>query len=461
MNQSQTPAGAPQENKMGVMPVKKLILNMSLPMMASMLVQALYNVVDSIFVSRISENALTSVSLAFPVQALMIAVATGTGVGINALLSRSLGEKNLQRVRDTAVNGIFLALLSFLAFVAVGLFAVTPFFRSQTDVDEILHYGVQYLTICCVVSPGLFFGITFERLLQSTGRTFYTMITQMVGAIINIILDPILIFGLLGAPRLEVAGAAIATVAGQICSSLLSFWFCRKRNPEVILKFRGFRPNGGIIREIYVVGLPSIIMQSIGSIMVYGLNRILITFSTTAAAVFGVYFKLQSFIFMPVFGLNNGLVPVMAYNYGARKKERILQALKFGVLLAIGIMGAGVLVFQLMPGTLLRMFDASPDMMSIGRTALRIISTSFIPAAFCIVCGSMFQALGNGLYSMIVSIIRQLVVLLPTAWLLSQTGQLELVWLAYPIAEVFSVCVSTALFFRIRRQKIQPLDGAD
>ncbi|MCI2055929.1 MAG: MATE family efflux transporter [Oscillibacter sp.] len=458
--QKNTPqtADVPQENKMGYMPVNKLIINMALPMMISMMVQALYNVVDSVFVSRISENALTAVSLAFPMQNLMIAVAAGTGVGINALLSRSLGEKNFKRARDTAVNGVFLAVLSCLVFIIIGFTVVGTFYRSQTDVAEIVDYGVQYLTICCCISPGLFLGITFERLLQSTGRTIYTMITQSLGAIINLIFDPLLIFGLLGFPKLGVAGAAIATVAGQICGTLLAFYFCRKKNPEVPLHFRGFRPQGEIIKAIYAVGLPTIIMQSIGSVMVYGVNRILITFSTTATAVFGVYFKLQSFIFMPVFGLNNGLVPVMAYNYGARNKERIMKAMKFGVLLAMCIMGVGVLAFQLVPGTLLRFFDASAAMLEIGRPALRIISISFIPAAFCIVCGSMFQALGNGVYSMFVSVTRQLIVLLPAAYLLSLTEQLELVWLAFPIAEVASVCVSTLFFRRIYRQRISPLE---
>jgi len=458
MNDQTRPAGVPQENKMGVMPIDKLILNMSLPMMISMLVQALYNVVDSIFVSHISENALTAVSLAFPMQNLMIAVAVGTGVGINSLLSRSLGEKNFKRAKETAGNGIFLAVLSCLAFVIVGFTLVRIFYHSQTNVDEIVNYGVPYLTICCCVSPGLFLGITFERLLQSTGRTFYTMITQTLGAVINLIFDPLLIFGLLGFPRLGVAGAAIATVMGQICGMLLAFWYCRKKNPEVPLQLRGFRPSGETIKGIYAVGLPSIIMQSIGSVMVYGLNRILITFSTTATAVFGVYFKLQSFIFMPVFGLNNGLVPIMAYNYGARNRERIMKALKIGMLYAMCLMGVGVLLFQLIPSALLTMFNASADMMAIGRPALRIISISFIPAAFAIVCSALFQALGNGLYSMIVSVARQLLVLLPVAWLLSLSGQLNLVWWAYPIAEVASVCVSTLLLRRTCRKKLRPLD---
>jgi putative MATE family efflux protein len=458
MNEPTGAKTAPQENKMGVMPVNKLILNMSLPMMISMLVQALYNVVDSVFVSRISENALTAVSLAFPVQNLMIAVAAGTGVGINALLSRSLGEKNFGRARKTAENGIFLAILSCAAFILIGATLVPLFYRSQTSVKEILHYGNQYLTICCCVCPGIFLEITFERILQSTGRTFYTMITQSVGAIVNIIFDPILIFGLLGAPKLGVAGAAIATVAGQICSMLLALWFCLKKNPEVPLSMRHFRPDGEVIRGIYAVGVPSIIMQSISSLMTYGVNRILISFTTTATAVFGVYFKLQSFVFMPVFGLNNGLVPIIAFNYGARKRERIEKTFRTGLKYALVIMAAGVLVFQLCPGFLLRLFDASKAMETIGVPALRIISVCFLPAAFGIVCSSAFQALGNGVMSMIVSITRQLAVLLPAAWLLSLTGRLELVWWAFPIAEAVSMVVSALFLRRIYRRRVRTLD---
>lgn len=451
---------ADRENKMGVMPVNKLLLNMSLPMMVSMLVQALYNVVDSIFVSMISENALTAVSLAFPVQILMIAVGTGTGVGINALLSRSLGEKDYGRAQKTAVNGVFLTVLSFLVFLLAGIFAVPAFLRSQTDVSGILNYGIQYLTIGCCASFGLFGALTFERILQSTGRTFYTMLTQGLGAIVNIILDPILIFGLLGLPKMGVAGAAVATVIGQICDMLLALFFCRRKNPEVPLHFRGFRPDGEIIRTIYWVGVPTIIMQAIGSLMVYGVNRILIGFSTTAAAVFGVYFKLQSFVFMPVFGLNNGMVPIIAFNYGARQPHRIKQAFRYGVCYALIIMAAGLLAFQLIPGRLLGLFNASADMLSIGEMALRIISISFLPAAFAIVCGSVFQALGNAIFSMIVSIARQLVVLLPAAYLLSLSGKLNLVWWAFPIAEVASLTLSVVFLRWVYRHRIAPLDNA-
>lgn len=458
MTQQSGAAGAPQENKMGVMPINKLILNMSLPMMASMLVQALYNVVDSVFVSKISENAFTAVSLAFPLQTLMIAVAVGTSVGVNALLSRSLGERNDARARATAVNGVFLAAVSFLVFLLVGIFAVPVFFHTQTDVAEIVEHGISYLRICCCVSFGMFFGITFDRLLQSTGRTMLAMCTQGLGAIINIVLDPILIFGLLGFPKMGVAGAAVATVVGQIGGMLLSLWFCRHKNPEVPLRFTGARIDGEIIGEIYKVGVPTIIMQSIGSVMVFGFNQILIAFSTTAAAVFGAYFKLQSFIFMPVFGLNSGLVPIIAFNYGAQRPDRIRKTFRLGVVYAVAIMALGVLAFQFLPARLLGLFNASADMMAIGVPALRIISVSFLPAAFCIVCGAVFQAMGSAVYSMVVSITRQLVVLLPVAWLLSLTGVLDLVWLSFPIAEVFSLALSILFFRRLYRLRIAPLE---
>lgn len=446
-----------QENKMGVMPVGKLVFNMSLPIMVSMLVQALYNVVDSRFVAQVSENALSAVSLAFPIQNLMIAVGVGTGVGINALLSRALGEKNPERVAKVAHNGVFLALFSWLLFVLIGLLAVPAFFLSQTDVTDIVDMGVDYLTVCCCASFGAFFAITFERLLQSTGRTLFTMFTQGLGAIVNIILDPILIFGLLGAPAMGVTGAAVATVIGQSCGMLLSLLFCLKKNPEVPLRFRGFRPDGAVIRDIYVVAVPSIIMQAIGSIMVYGMNRILIAFSTTATAVFGVYFKLQSFIFMPVFGLNNGVVPIIAYNYGARNKERIMKAFKVSLSTAFVIMVAGTILFHTSTYWLLDLFYASDAMLSIGVPALRIISLCFPCAAIGIVCSGVFQALGNSFLSMIVSLARQLVLLLPAAFLLSMQGDINLVWWAFPIAEGGGLLM-TALFFRwTYRKHISPL----
>lgn len=443
-----------KENKMGVMPVNKLLMNMSLPMMISMLVQALYNVVDSIFVSRIDENALTAVSMAFPIQSLMIALGVGTGVGVNALLSRSLGEKDYDRVNKAAGNGIFLAGINYLVFLLVGILVTTPFYLSQTKDAQILSYGQQYLTIICCCSFGMYGQFIFERLLQSTGRTFYTMITQSIGAIINIILDPVFIFGYFGVPKMGVAGAAIATVIGQIVAGTIALVINIKKNDEIQLKLKGFRPDGKIIAWIYEVGIPSIIMQAIGSVMTYGMNRILIAFSSTAVAVFGVYFKLQSFIFMPVFGLNNGMVPIIAYNYGAGKKDRLIKTLKLSIIYAVGLMLLGVIIFQLFPAPLFALFDASEIMLAIGIPALRIISLSFIFAGFCIVCGSLFQALGNGVYSMVVSIARQLLVLLPVAYLLSLSGKVEAVWWAFPIAEIVSLSLTVFFMFRINRKVI-------
>lgn len=444
-----------KENKMGVMPVNKLLLSMSLPIMISMLVQALYNIVDSVFVSMINENALTAVSLAFPIQSLMIAVATGTGVGVNAVLSKSLGERNYERANKAASNGVFLAILSCLVFVLVGIFAVQPFYSSQTADAEIIAYGGQYLTIVCIVSIGMFIQIIFERLLQSTGKTIYTMITQGTGAIINIIMDPILIFGLFGIPKMGVAGAAAATVAGQIVAAVLSVIIHHRVNHEIKLEGKGFRPDKGIIGKIYTVGIPSIIMQAIGSLMTYGMNLILISFTSTATAVFGVYFKVQSFIFMPIFGLNNGMVPIIAYNYGAGKKDRLIKTIKLSILYAMILMVIGFLVFQFCPQILLGWFHASETMFAIGIPALRIISISFLFAGFAIICGSVFQALGNGVYSMVVSIARQLVVLLPVAYLLSKLGNVNYVWWAFPIAEIMSLIMSVIFLVRIYHKIIK------
>lgn len=437
-----------KENKMGVMPINQLLISMSLPMMLSMLVQALYNIVDSIFVSRIDENALTAVSLAFPIQTLMIALGSGTGVGINALLSRSLGEKDFDKANKTAVNGVFLALLSYLVFLLVGIVGTAPFYLSQTKDAQIVEYGKQYLTIICCCSFGMYMQFVFERLLQSTGNTFYTMITQGTGAIVNMILDPIFIFGYFGVPRMGVSGAAIATVIGQIIAGVIAMIINIKKNTEIKLQFRGFRPNAMIIKQIYMVGIPSIIMQAIGSIMTYGMNKILLAFTSTAAAVFGVYFKLQSFIFMPVFGLNNGMVPIVAYNYGAGKKDRLTKTIKLSVAYAVALMVIGFVIFQVFPARLFALFEASETMLDIGVPALRIISISFLLAGISIASSSVFQALGNGVYSMILSMVRQLVVLLPVAYLLSLTGNVVYVWWAFPIAEL--VAVSIAIFFMIR-----------
>ena len=447
-----------EENKMGVMPVTRLLVTMSLPMMLSMLVQALYNIVDSMFVAQLSEDALTAVSLAFPVQSLMIAVASGTGVGINALLSRNLGERNFEGANNAARNGVFLAIVSCIVFALLGLVGSRLFFSLQTDNPVILEYGVQYMSIITLFSVGIFLQITFERLLQSTGRTFYNMITQGTGAIINIILDPIMIFGLFGFPRLEVAGAAIATVVGQIVAVIMSFCFNHFKNKEISLSPRGFRPHGRTILFIYKVGIPSIIMQSIGSVMTFGMNKILLMFSSTAAAVFGVYFKLQSFIFMPVFGLNNGMIPIIAYNYGARNKHRIIETARKSVLIAVCIMILGFAIFQIFPAFFLStLFRASENMLAIGVPALKIISISFLFAGYCIIVGSIFQALGNGVYSLIISATRQLIVILPVAYIFATVFGLSMVWWAIPIAEIVSVILSTLLLKRIYRKVINPL----
>ena len=447
-----------QENKMGVMPINRLLVSMSVPIMISMLVQALYNIVDSMFVAQLNENALTAVSLAFPAQNLMIAVATGTGVGINALLSKSLGEKNFQKVNQVADHAIFLAFCSYAVFAVLGLAFSRTFFTLQTQDPQIVQYGTEYLQICTLFSFGLFFQITFERLLQATGKTIYTMITQGIGAIINIIFDPIMIFGLLGFPKMGVAGAAAATVFGQIVAAVLGAVINHKKNHEVQLSLRSFRFNGHIVKSIYGVGVPSIIMSSIGSVMTFGMNKILIAFSTTATAVFGVYFKLQSFVFMPIFGMNNGMVPIVAYNYGAQKPDRMIKTVKLSICYATGIMVIGFVVFQLFTGPLLRIFNASDHMLAIGIPALRTISFSFLLAGFCVISSSLFQALSHGVLSLIVSLVRQLVILLPLAYLLSLTGNLNLIWLAFPCAELVS-CALCALFIRyVYRKQIKPLE---
>lgn len=457
MNQE---TAGPAENKMGTMPINKLIINMSVPMMISMLVQALYNIVDSIFVARISEDALTAVSLAFPIQTLMIALGGGTGVGINALLSKSLGEKNQERADKAAMNGIFLAVINFLVFLVIGIFGARLFFQSQTTDAEIIGYGVEYLTIICCFSCGLYAQFIFERLLQATGKTFYSMIIQGTGAIINIILDPILIFGLLGMPKMGVAGAAAATVIGQCIAGCIGLFLNIKKNHEIHIKFKGFRPDGEIIKNIYIVGVPSIIMQSIGSIMTYGMNQILIAFTSTATAVFGVYFKLQSFIFMPVFGLNNGIIPIIAYNFGAKQKDRMVKTIKLGIAYAVSIMLIGVVIFQFMPEQMLRLFEASESMIEIGVPALRIISTHFLLAGYCIICGTVFQAVGKAFYSLIVSLCRQLLVLLPVAYILAKVGGLHMVWWSFPVAELVSLIMTTIFMILVYHKIIKPLDKA-
>ena len=447
-----------QENKMGVMPIPKLLITMSLPMIASMLVQALYNIVDSMFVAQMNENALTAVSLAFPIQNLMIAVAAGTGVGINALLSRSLGEKQFDTANNIARNGILLGVLSSLVFAIAGIFGSRLFFEIQTDDAQIIEYGTQYMSVITIASIGVFLQVTFERLMQSTGKTIFNMITQGLGAIINIILDPILIFGWFGLPAMGVTGAAVATVIGQIIAAMLGIFFNWKYNKEINVSFKGFRPCRKTIGNIYKIGVPSIIMQSIGSLTTFGMNNILLMFSSTAATVFGVYFKLQSFIFMPVFGLTNGMIPIVAYNYGARNKKRIYQTFKLSVIMSVSIMAVGVVIFQTIPATLLGLFEASDHMLAIGVPALRAISLSFVFAGFCIICSAIFQALGNGVYSMLMSFARQIIVILPVAFIFAKLIGLDAVWYSYPIAEIVAVVMSIFMLKQIIDKKVKHLE---
>ncbi len=446
-----------EENKMGVMPIPKLLWVMSGPMMVSMLVQALYNVVDSMFVSYLSQDALTAVGLAFPVQNLMIAVSGGTCVGINAVLSRSLGEKDFDMANRAANNGILLNFLSYLVFAVIGIFGSEIFFAIQVDTPATIAYGRDYMFYICILSFGLFGQMVLSRLLQSTGRTFPSMIIQLVGAVVNIILDPILIFGLLGFPAMGVAGAAIATGIGQLTGTALGIYFNLRHNPEIVLSLRGMLPSSRVVRQIYSVGVPSIIMQTISSIMFFGINLVLVRFTETASTVFGVYFKIQGFFFMPVFGLNNGVVPIVAYNYGARRPDRIDQTVKLAIWYAVGIMMLGLLAFQIFPTQLLGIFQAGEEMLKIGVPALRILSVCFIAGGFTIVCSSLFQALGRGFLSMSISVVRQLVVLVPVAFLLSLAGNLTLVWVAFPIAEVFSATMAIFYLRMIHRKVIEPL----
>ena len=448
-----------KENKMGVMPVKRLIITMSLPMMLSMLVQALYNIVDSIFVSQINEQALTAVTLAFPLQTMMVAVGSGTGVGINAMLSKSLGERKFEKSDAAANTGLLLIFFSYLVFLLIGIFGMGPFFGTQTSDPQIAAYGETYLRIVLCLSFGMLFQMTFERLLQSTGLTIYSMVSQLTGAIFNIIFDPILIFGYFGFPKLGVAGAAYATVIGQMIGATLGLILNLKKNKEIHLSFQKIlHPETETIKRIYFVGVPSILMISIGSVMSYLMNRILTGFSSTATAVYGVYFKLQSFFFMPVFGLNNGLIPVLAYNYGARKKDRIREALKFSFVLVFTIMFIGMLIFLLFPEALLSLFNASDNMQEMGVRALRTVAFHFPLAAIGITLGSVFQAFSRSYYSMIISLARQLIVLIPVAWILARvTGDVNQVWWCFLISEIVSCALSIIFFRKVYREVVETL----
>ena len=442
---------------MGTMPVGRLLRNMALPMVISMLVQALYNVVDSIYVSQVSESAVTALSLAFPVQNMQIGFAVGIGVGINSMLSQSLGRKDQEGANFTAGNGGILMLISVAIFMLFGFFGVRPYYAMQSTVTETVESGVAYTSICCIFTLGLFVQVLTERLLQATGRTVHTMIIQATGAIINIILDPIFIHGWLGMPAMGVAGAAVATVIGQSVGACVGIFMNIRYNPDVHFALRYFKPSWSRIAPILAVGVPSIIMNGIGSIMNFGINQILQGFQETATGVFGIYFKLQSFFFMPLFGINGATISIIAYNYGAQKPERIVKTLKVACATAVCIMLAGLAVFQLIPQVLLGFFNPSEEFMTIGVGALRVLCLPFPVAAICIMLSASFQALGNGIYSTIVSLCRQLVVLLPAAYLLSLTGSVHNVWWAFPIAEVMSALITGLLFARLYRRKVAPL----
>jgi len=441
-----------KENKMGVMPEGRLLATMAVPMMFSMLFQALYNVVDSYFVSRVSQDAFTALSLAFPLQALIIGLGGGTGLGVNALIARSLGERRQDLADRVANTGVVLFALCGALFAVLGLTVSEPFFRAQTDVPAIIEAGTTYCTICIGCSFGIFFQFCFERFLQATGRTSLSMITQVTGALINMILDPVLIFGLLGFPAMGVRGAAIATVFGQIVAALMGLFMNLRKNPEIHLRLSEMRWHGGIVKEVYKIGFPSILMQSVSSLLVFSLNQILLTFSTVATAVYGAYFKLQSFIFMPVFGLNNGMIPIISYNFGAHRPDRVNKTIRLSVITAMSIMAAGLLIFELFPAQLMRIFNADGEMLAQGIPALRIIATHFVLAGFCIIAGSVCQAIGNPMHSLLISVCRQMVALLPAAYLLSLTRRLELVWLAFPIAELVSLTLSVYFLRRTMRR---------
>ena len=446
-----------QENKMGVMPIGKLLFNMALPMIISMIVQALYNVVDSIYVSQVSESAVTALSLAFPVQNMQIGFGLGIAVGVNSLLSKSLGEKNQEAANYAAGNGIFLVIIAVALFMLFGAFGARPYFEMQSTVEETVEGGIAYTSICCVLTLGCFAQMLGERLLQSSGRTVYTMISQSTGAVINIILDPIFIHGWLGLPAMGVAGAAIATVIGQWIAAGMCLFFNLRFNPDVQLGLKYIRPRAQTLNPILAVGIPTLVMNSIGSVMNFGMNQIFQGFQETATGVFGIYYKLQSFFFMPLFGTNNATISIIAYNYGARKPERMTKTLRLALVTGLCFMLFGLTVFQLVPEALLGLFNPSDEFLRMGIKALRIVSIHFPIAAVGIMLGASFQALGNGIYSTIVSLCRQLLALLPAAYLLSLTGNVDNVWWSFPIAEVVSALVTLILYRRLYLAKIKPL----
>lgn len=445
-------------DKMGSTPMLRLILSMSLPTMFSMIIQAMYNIVDSVFVSSLGQDALTALSLAYPLQLMTISVAVGTGVGINSFISRRLGEKNQELANNGAANGIFISIISWLVFLLVGIFLTVPFFKLFNPTPGVMKYGVDYTSIILIFSVGVMVEIAIEKVLQATGNMIFPMIFQLIGAVTNIVLDPLFIFGIGPFPRMEVAGAAIATVIGQILAMLFAIYIFFFKKHAVQVHVRNFKPSLKIIRNIYAVGFPSIIMQSISSVLVVGLNAILMGFSEAAVSVHGIYYKMQSFVFMPVFGLNQGLMPIMGYNFGAKNKDRLHSAIRYGCIIAAFIMLCGTVIFWVFPAQILSLFNANDDILNMGIMAMRFISLSFLPAAIDIIFSTTFQAVGKGFSSMILSLLRQLVFILPAALVLSNFG-VNAVWFAYPIAEVGALIVAIFLYTRINKKvfsKLQP-----
>ena len=453
-------------NKMGVMPVKKLLIEMAWPAVLSMTINALYNIVDSIFVAKISEDALTAVSIVNPIQMLIIALSVGSGVGINSLIARKLGAKKQEEADQAASTGLRIGLLNYVVFLIIGVCFTGIFVSGYAEKGTYIYEeAVKYMAIVCIGSFFLNMQVVLEKILQATGnmigpmvctgKTSYILLIQGSGAIINIIMDPILIFGLLGAPKLGVAGAAIATVIGQVCGMTMGAFITFKGDHLVKLTVKGFKIDWKIVADIYKVGLPSIVMQSIASVMIIFYNKILVDFSTTAVAVLGVYFKIQSFVFMPVFGLNQGAMPIMGYNYGAKDKSRLMQAYKEALKIAVIVMALGVVLFQLFPKELLLMFEASDEMFRIGVPALRIISICFLPAAFGIITGTLFQGTGHGMYSLCGSVIRQLAGILPLAYILIRIGGVTLSWASFPLAEILGVTYSAIMLRHLYKKEIE------
>ena len=462
-----------KENKMGTTPIFKLLISMALPLVISMLIQSLYNIVDSIYVGKFSKDALTAVGLAFPMQNLMIAMSTGIGVGINATLSKSLGERNNKKASMTAFNGLFIIAIVFILLLFVGFTLIPTYMNALSSNQAVINYGIDYLRIVVIGSFGVLFAITFERLLQSTGKTNLVMFSQGTGAIINIIFDPLFINGFWFIPAMGIKGAALATILGQYISMTISLILNIKFNKDIKLNKETVKVDSKIIKVILMVGIPSAVMAAIGSVLTFLMNTILLRFENITIpgtnqlygdlpqTVYGLYFKLNSLFFMPIFGINNAVVPIVAYNYGAKNKKKMLTAMKYSMILVSSLMLIGTSLFLALPSQLLSIFadnkETAMALAMVGKPCLRIISSSFIFAAFCIVFMSMFQALGNGMASMCVSFVRQLVILLPVAFLLSLTNNLNLVWLAFLIAEIVALGLSTFLFIKMYRDKIKPL----